>query len=166
MRSCGVRIANMALRMGGMGARFTITRGMKLMICNQMIFAVKERGEPMRLIDGGMMGLYDMLLPESPYVFYDNDRGYCINTADVLTLITQLSVTGHWIPCKDRLPTEDGDYFVTVDSRYIPPNCRNTDKFFWHDGKWAIVDCEIIEVDIPVLAWMPLPEGYVEDNNE
>ena len=80
-----------------------------------------------------------------------------------------------WISCKDRLPTEDGDYFVTVDSRYIPPNCRNTDKFIWHDGKWVIVDYfgldsdgwkeqyKIIEVDIPVLAWMPLPEGYVED---
>lgn len=140
-----------------------------------MDFAIGQKGEPMRSINEEMMGLYDMLLSESPYVFYDNDRGYCINTADVLTLITQLNVTGHWIPCKERLPTENGDYFVTVDSRYIPPNCRNTDKFIWQDGKWVIVDYyvldsdgwkkpeyKIIDVDIPVLAWMPLPEGYVE----
>ena len=95
-------------------------------------------------------------------------------TGKAIAKIKELS-RRDWISCKDRLPTEDGDYFVTVDSRYIPPNCRNTDKFIWHDGKWVIVDYfgldsdgwkeqyKIIEVDIPVLAWMPLPEGYVED---
>ena len=98
-------------------------------------------------------------------------------TGKAIAKIKELS-RRDWISCKDCLPTEDGDYFVTVDSRYIPPNCRNTDKFIWHDGKWVIVDYvldsdkwkkpkyKIIEVDIPVLAWMPLPEGYVEDNNE
>lgn len=95
-------------------------------------------------------------------------------TGKAIAKIKELS-RRDWISCKDRLPTEDGDYFVTVDSRYIPPNCRNTDKLIWHDGKWVIVDCfaldsdgwkkqyKLIEVDIPVLAWMPLPEGYVED---
>lgn len=95
-------------------------------------------------------------------------------TGKAIAKIKELS-RRDWISCKDRLPTEDGDYFVTVDSRYIPPNCRNTDKFIWHDGKWVIVDYvldsdkwkkpkyKIIEVDIPVLAWMPLPEGYMED---
>ena len=95
-------------------------------------------------------------------------------TGKAIAKIKELS-RRDWISCKDRLPTEDGDYFVTVDSRYIPPNCRNTDKFIWHDGKRVIVDYfgldsdgwkeqyKIIEVDIPVLAWMPLPEGYVED---
>ena len=95
-------------------------------------------------------------------------------TGKAIAKIKELS-RRDWISCKDRLPTEDGDYFVTVDSRYIPPNCRNTDKFIWHDGKWVIVDYfgldsdgwkeqyKIIEVDIPVLAWMPLTEGYMED---
>ena len=94
-------------------------------------------------------------------------------TGKAIAKIKELS-RRDWISCKDRLPTEDGDYFVTVDSRYIPPNCRNTDKFIWHDGKWVIVDYvldsdkwkkpkyKIIEVDIPVLAWMPLPEPYRE----
>lgn len=36
------------------------------------------------------MNLYDMLLPESPYVFYDVGHGFCINTEDVLNLIEQL----------------------------------------------------------------------------
>ena len=122
---------------------------------------------------------------EFRYVQGENDAEYIKLLKEALD--RQKKVTGKaiakikelsrrdWISCKDRLPTEDGDYFVTVDSRYIPPNCRNTDKFIWHDGKWVIVDYfgldsdgwkeqyKIIEVDIPVLAWMPLPEGYVED---
>ena len=122
---------------------------------------------------------------EFRYVQGENDAEYIKLLKEALD--RQKKVTGKaiakikelsrrdWISCKDRLPTEDGDYFVTVDSRYIPPNCRNTDKFIWHDGKWLIVDYfgldsdgwkeqyKIIEVDIPVLAWMPLPEGYVED---
>lgn len=123
---------------------------------------------------------------EFRYVQGENDAEYIKLLKEALD--RQKKVTGKaiakikelsrrdWISCKDRLPTEDGDYFVTVDSRYIPPNCRNTDKFIWHDGKWVIVDYfvldsdewkkpeyKIIDVDIPVLAWMPLPEGYVED---
>lgn len=123
---------------------------------------------------------------EFRYVQGENDAEYIKLLKEALD--EQKKVTGKaiakikelsrrdWISCKDRLPTEDGDYFVTVDSRYIPPNCRNTDKFIWHDGKWVIVDYfvldsdewkkpeyKIIDVDIPVLAWMPLPEGYVED---
>lgn len=121
---------------------------------------------------------------EFRYVQGENDAEYIKLLKEALD--SQKKVTGKaiakikelsrrdWISCKDRLPTEDGDYFVTVDSRYIPPNCRNTDKFIWHDGKWVIVDYsdgwkeqyKIIEVDIPVLAWMPLPEGYEEENDE
>lgn len=47
------------------------------------------------------MTLYDALLPESPYVFYDSDHGFCINTEDVFNLIEQLQLTGHWIPRSD-----------------------------------------------------------------
>lgn len=122
---------------------------------------------------------------EFRYVQGENDAEYIKLLKEALD--RQKKVTGKaiakikelsrrdWIPCKDCLPSEDGDYFVTVDSRYIPPYCRNTDKFIWHDGKWVIADYfvldgdewkkpeyKIIEVDIPVLAWMPLPEPYKE----
>ena len=82
---------------------------------------------------------------EFRYVQGENDAEYIRLLKEALD--EQKKVTGKaiakikelsrrdWISCKDRLPTEDGDYFVTVDSRYIPPNCRNTDKFVWHDGK-------------------------------
>ena len=26
-----------------------------------------------------------------------------------------------WIPCSERLPEKDGDYYVTVDPLYVPP---------------------------------------------
>lgn len=112
------------------------------------------------------MGLYDMLLPESPYVFYDNDRGYCINTADVLTLIAQLSVTGHWIPCSERLPEDEyvliskkptkisgSKWSVAIAIRTADPRSR---KIQWRDSGFGVIQ------DDNVLAWMPLPEPYNE----
>lgn len=102
--------------------------------------------------NGELSGLYDMLLPESPYVFYDNDRGCCINTADVLTLITQLSVTGHWIPCSERLPDNKGYVLVTDYGE------TNIGRRFC--GKWWLDYCGDKMKD--VTAWMPLPEPYKE----
>ena len=115
------------------------------------------------------MGLYDMLLPESPYVFYDNDRGYCINTADVLTLITQLSVTGHWIPCSERLPGESGRYLVTrglnacgglwnrIHIAYYSDLMGIKSEKIWWQGNVGKSDFKRLD---DVLAWMPLPERY------
>ena len=136
----------------------------------------------MRAIDGEMMGLYDMLLPESPYVFYDNDRGYCINTADVLALIAQLSVTGHWIPCSERLPEELEEVNVTwVNHKPEPYYDFVKDKPFtasavYYKGDWywyssicadLLVEYGKNEIDkidgaIEIMAWMPFPEAYRE----
>lgn len=59
------------------------------------------------------MNLCDMLLPESPYVFYDSDHGFCINTEDVFNLIEQLQLTGHWVPCSEMEPKKTGHYLCT-----------------------------------------------------
>ena len=78
-----------------------------------------------------------------------------------------------WIPCSERLPEEDGDYWITVDPRYVPPQYKSTDIILWSNGKWMMADYFVIdgegrkmpeykavEVDIPIIAWMPLPEPY------
>ena len=128
------------------------------------------------------MGLYDMLLPESPYVFYDNDRGYCINTADVLTLITQLSVTGHWIPCSERLPenirpvivtwknTDPASYYqYIVGKHFTGTACYKNGKWYWYSSttedmlsEYGRYDSEEFDEAIECIAWMPLPEPYAE----
>lgn len=84
-----------------------------------------------------------------------------------------------WIPCSERLPEEDGDYWVTADPRYVPPQYKSTDIILWSNGKWMMADYFIldgegrkmpeynaVEVDIPIIAWMPLPEPYKEKDNE
>ena len=107
----------------------------------------------------------------------DIDRKYKMELLGMITAIglAHEKEMSHWISCKERLPDKDDEYFVTVDPRHIPPGYRSTDKFIWHDGKWVIADYfvmdddwhkkpeyRVIEVDIPVLAWMPLPEAYRE----
>lgn len=64
---------------------------------------------------------------------------------------------GKWIPVTERLPEENGLYLVTNVGRWVEPvgtryyNIR-ADGGFWsgHPGD-------------KVLAWMPLPEPYVDD---
>ena len=78
-----------------------------------------------------------------------------------------------WIPCSERLPEEDGDYWVTADPRYVPPGYRSTDVITWRGGKWVMADYfvldgegrkmpdfKVVELAVPIIAWMPLPEPY------
>ena len=80
-----------------------------------------------------------------------------------------------WIPCKKQLPAEEGDYFVTVDPRYVPPGYRSTDVITWRDGKWVMADYfvldsegrkkpdfKVVELAVPIIAWMSLPKEYQE----
>ena len=110
------------------------------------------------------MNLCEMLLPKSPYVFYDSDHGFCINTADVFTLIWQLQLTGHWIPCSERLPKKPDGY----------PNCEIRRTYFLVTLKSGCVETLAYEFDrdewqitgSPVIAWMPLPKPFVERTEE
>ena len=81
-----------------------------------------------------------------------------------------------WIPCKKQLPVEEDAYFVTVDHRYVPPGYRSTDVITWQDGKWVMADYfvldsegrkkpdyKVVELAVPIIAWMPLPKEYQED---
>ena len=78
-----------------------------------------------------------------------------------------------WIPCSEGMPKENDDYWVTADPRYIPPNYKSTDILSWYEGKWLMADYfvldgekrkmptyKVMEVNIPIIAWMPLPKPY------
>ena len=75
-----------------------------------------------------------------------------------------------WIPCSERLPSEDGEYITTLplmrEDRFVSilrygkplmPNREVKGKCFYDsDDEWG---------DIPyddVIAWMPLPQPYRE----
>ena len=75
----------------------------------------------------------------------------------------------HWIPCSERLPEEPHGCLVTVwDST---PTGEGDDfeellPYFvgWDGEQWN--DEEGMQCPFEVIAWMPLPEPYREDNNE
>ena len=69
-----------------------------------------------------------------------------------------------WIPCSERLPSEQGQYLVTF------PLCNgepwvyilsfNKGKFYETDDEWGDVEYD------DVTAWMPLPKPYGEREGE
>ena len=88
--------------------------------------------------------------------------------ATAIALLSAEAVQGEWIPCSERLPSEDGKYLVFYEGTIIGPNIDimwygeplmpNVDvsgkHFYRSDGEWG----DIIYDE--VIAWMPLPEPY------
>ena len=72
-----------------------------------------------------------------------------------------------WIPVGERLPEENGQYLITVKYKHVD----GYDDIYaehgeWNDGKWDMFcfgHCG--EVD-GIIAWMPLPEPYMEGGAE
>lgn len=88
--------------------------------------------------------------------------------------LKQKPKTGEWIPCSERLPSEEGLYMVTQktfsdDYRFIDlfhygkpmmPN-RKVKGACWYrsDSEWG----DVVYDDTDIIAWMPLPKPYRED---
>lgn len=81
-----------------------------------------------------------------------------------------------WIPCNERQPEEDGEYFVTlrwsdypnsVDTLHFTNDLSSVDRVGYAGEKrpgWYEYDSDYgcYEID-NVIAWMPRPEPYKED---
>ena len=79
-----------------------------------------------------------------------------------------LSAEAEWIPCSDRLPSEDGLYLIQTN--YMYHDIPNMEVYYWAEG-WnctrllnGIVKREY-EID-GVVAWMPLPKPYRKNVEE
>ena len=60
-----------------------------------------------------------------------------------------------WIPCSERLPSDSGNYLITVADLRLGHNGEHTvtmADFYAKAKKWNSV--------VDVYAWMPLPEPY------
>lgn len=69
-----------------------------------------------------------------------------------------------WIPCSERLPSEQGQYLVTT---YAYNNYHYVDVLSFHKGKFYEIDSEWGDVvDNGVVAWMYLPKPYGEREGE
>lgn len=85
---------------------------------------------------------------------------------------------GKWTPCKERLPDKDGDYLVTFEKGYaedygfsdigIAPfevDCEGFGIWQEHFHPVSLGSLGSEWVEIPVTAWMPLPEPYKEEED-
>lgn len=70
---------------------------------------------------------------------------------------------GGWIPCSERLPSDDDIYIVTVEY----PNSETLVQYGWFDKNgvcWYVGMQEFRTSN--VLAWMSLPQPYKESENK
>lgn len=65
---------------------------------------------------------------------------------------------GGWIPCKERLPENDGVYLATIDGEIAGEDKPFSGLAEFENGKW-IDDEDDYQF---ILAWKPLPEPYHE----
>ena len=71
---------------------------------------------------------------------------------------------GEWIPCSERLPSENGDYLVTLENGVVKIlGYSTTQRTTYPKGFYYIKDgFSWRQMQNPVVAWMPLPEPYRE----
>ena len=70
-----------------------------------------------------------------------------------------------WIPCSERLPEDNGVYFVTLDDD-IMPRCIDVRNFRngVFEQRFIVSPLQGKCPEEKVVAWMPLPEPYKEND--
>ena len=121
------------------------------------------------------MDKYGYIGIETLLNYCENSKDHAVTPNEFMRMKRVRMAEPPWIPCSKELPEEDGDYWVTVDPRHVPPRYRSTDMITWRDGKWVMADYfvldgeglkkpeyKVMEFPLPIIAWMPLPEPYAE----
>lgn len=86
--------------------------------------------------------------------------------AAICMAVYDLPSAQQWIPCSERLPDDEREsYWVCTDTGY-QCECRWTNNRFGiaeaDEWGWSIFDTPQYS---KVIAWMPLPEPYTEEDN-
>ena len=71
------------------------------------------------------------------------------------------NVPGKWIPCSERLPEKPeigSDGYIVQTRRVVQPFVG-----YWDGRKWTDEEDDVVD---EVIAWMPLPEPYKENDDE
>ena len=94
---------------------------------------------------------------------YDVSPSQAVN--DFVEIVDRQPKAGQWIPCSERLPVpneydETGEFFKAY---LVQTKSNRMHTALWDGTYWTIWTRGIV-ID-KVVAWMPLPEAYKEENN-
>ena len=96
------------------------------------------------------------------------EKGQDVNLIwECLDVVNQVPSKQQWIPCSERLPSEDGRYLVCMNWNYC-----NTDVLNWANGWNCCRGCDgkinrKNEIDgTDIIAWMPLPQSWKGEKEE
>ena len=91
------------------------------------------------------------------------------------------SADAEWIPCNEKLPSDDEIVNITWVNHNPPPyyadiaekpfvasGLRYRDKWYWYSSVCQDLhqDFDLIDKDIEVIAWQPLPKPYKGGDDE
>jgi len=132
--------------------------------------ALMEKGETMRPIDA------DALIEAL------NEKGvpYRADVQAELDNAPTIDAMPRWIPCEERLPKDlevvnitwvnhrpVGYYYEIKDKPFTATAIYYNDKWWWYSptcedllAECGKSECDKMDADIEVTAWMPLPEPY------
>lgn len=82
----------------------------------------------------------------------EEDRKYLMNKL-------KKGLNSEWTPCSERLPKEDGMYTTTLSGELIGMDEPFVGQSYFEYGYWE-------DDGDYVIAWMPLPEPYKENEDE
>lgn len=118
--------------------------------------------------------LIKRLNEKSKWVAYgnrDRDIGMThkvVPFSDISDIVNELAEEhkGGWIPCSERLPEDCSDVICTTHLKgYAVMNV----VVLWYNAKlrkWMNCDDEVVDDNLEVIAWQPLPEPYKEEGGE
>ena len=99
-----------------------------------------------------------------------NDLEYGNNQAlyHVIDRIEDLPSADRWIPCSERLPSENGDYLVTLENGVVKIlGYSTTQRTTYPKGFYYIKEgFSWRQVQNPVIAWMPLSKPWKGADDE
>ena len=95
-------------------------------------------------------------------VYMANEHLKPCSPKDVEDMISCIPSAQRWIPCSERLPKEYGNYLITTHNGDVDVGTIDPKK----KGVWSACDADGFYWIREVVAWMPLPKPYKEDDHE
>ena len=112
----------------------------------------------------------DRLLKESDVLRIAFQLPLVVNSAfaDAVKALPSADRPQEWIPCSERLPSENGDYLVTLENGVVKIlGYSTTQRTTYPKGFYYIKDgFSWRQTQNPVVAWMPLPEPWKGADDE